>query len=746
MSNEIINTFQTFYDSKGNTLANGTISFFKNRTTDLETIFSDEDLTVAQANPYTLDANGRITGDVKYEGLRTLLIKTSTGATVRTDDDVSTTDPLTAATQSFDTINLAALENLKVDEIIQTLGYGAKGDGGAGLYKVVTAGTGVLDGGDYINSNPSGSFQLELVREPGLYRLRQWGAVGDSNGTGSGTDDTASFRAVAAALSDYETLDLQSGKFHLTGSIDFKKKFHITVKGYRDNCWVMFNHSEATGFDFYNGSYLDTDPETGQLFKVQRANLIQGINFYAFSSSSSLPATALKVRNCAESSVQQCRFIDCSTNAQLQWDQCWSSSIKNHNYFAVRENSTTNYGAPSNSSAGGEGVSVGTDSHNMEIASSRMRAGSPSFAYVGGDATVIHKNSIESGTTNGLEIANACTALEICNNYFEGGQIWDIVYEAAGTNFGHQIHNNFMHSTNSIWIKNECDTNGMTIANNGCFSNGTGVKLGSAIGFKGIRIVGNNFRDMTLAYDIPTTSFKTAGLSYPLNIMKINDTRMGTTPVKPGVYNSSLLEPIATWTTFTGTGTVGASTVNHSGVNMIEVAETGAGTYIASIDFKFDPTMKGEFVTINMPMITNAGTNVTVVLDDGVLPNTYTLNSNAVGSSAVDGVLYYLLSASATRIRIKLTVATALTVKTLIPSVRMGLHDDLKYKYATPEPLTTTSAALLDITNAVNTTGLKVEGYKMYNITTRLFVIAAGDTDGSAWVFEGTGNVAFQPV
>jgi len=92
MSNEIINPYQTFYDDSGIPLANGTISFLVNTTTTLGTIFSDEALTVAQANPYPLDAYGRIKGDVKYTGLRTLLIKTDLGATVRTIDNVTTTE------------------------------------------------------------------------------------------------------------------------------------------------------------------------------------------------------------------------------------------------------------------------------------------------------------------------------------------------------------------------------------------------------------------------------------------------------------------------------------------------------------------------------------------------------------------------------------------------------------------------------------------------------------------------------
>jgi hypothetical protein len=90
MSNEVINTYQQFLDATGGPLAAGTITFNINLTTTLDTIYSDEALTIAQSNPYTLDAAGRITGDVRYEGLKRLVIKDSSGATIRTIDNVAT--------------------------------------------------------------------------------------------------------------------------------------------------------------------------------------------------------------------------------------------------------------------------------------------------------------------------------------------------------------------------------------------------------------------------------------------------------------------------------------------------------------------------------------------------------------------------------------------------------------------------------------------------------------------------------
>lgn len=136
MSNEIINPYQTFYDDSGVPLANGTISFFVNTTAVLGTIFSDESLLVAQANPYTLDAFGRIVGDVKYTGLRTLLIKTDLGATVRTIDNMASSN--NQIDVEFNVLADAKSSDLVVGNVVSTNGYNTVDDGGHSIYEVMT--------------------------------------------------------------------------------------------------------------------------------------------------------------------------------------------------------------------------------------------------------------------------------------------------------------------------------------------------------------------------------------------------------------------------------------------------------------------------------------------------------------------------------------------------------------------------------------------------------------------------------
>ena len=142
MSNEIINPYQTFRDAAGQPLAAGTITFNDNLLTTKSTIYSDEALTVAQTNPYTLDAYGRIAGDVKYIGLKRLVIKTAAGGTVRTLDNVAASDGVSASkSRDFATLALAVASTEIADGDVLNLAERTTGNGGGGFWDVVLSST-----------------------------------------------------------------------------------------------------------------------------------------------------------------------------------------------------------------------------------------------------------------------------------------------------------------------------------------------------------------------------------------------------------------------------------------------------------------------------------------------------------------------------------------------------------------------------------------------------------------------------
>jgi hypothetical protein len=88
MSNNALNMQQQFLDSDGNPRAFGLVTFYNNKTTTKATIYSDELLTVPQSNPYELDANGILDGDVRYSGKLTVSVSNSDGSDVKPHDDV----------------------------------------------------------------------------------------------------------------------------------------------------------------------------------------------------------------------------------------------------------------------------------------------------------------------------------------------------------------------------------------------------------------------------------------------------------------------------------------------------------------------------------------------------------------------------------------------------------------------------------------------------------------------------------
>lgn len=95
--------------------------------------------------------------------------------------------------------DMVADTTLSIGDIIQTIGYTTKGDGGDNMYEVVAAGTGTDDGGSYIDLN---THQAQGLFPGNNYNVNQFGATGDGV-----TDDSA---AINNALAYAETVGKMS--------------------------------------------------------------------------------------------------------------------------------------------------------------------------------------------------------------------------------------------------------------------------------------------------------------------------------------------------------------------------------------------------------------------------------------------------------------------------------------------------------------------------------------------------------
>ena len=226
MSYNAINPYQTFYDTAGNVRAAGTATFYTNGTTTKASIYSDESLSTAQNNPYTLDANGRIAADVKFNGLLTLQLANFDGSDVVTTDNVSS-----LRSSVSNEADMAGLVAATQQGVVTLKGFHSAGDGGGGsFYWDSTQNQANHNGGTIIdpdNAADLGTWDasakttwftvgsgtgcwMRIFSEP--FNVQWFGATGDS-----ATDDWAAIQAVID--SGEKTIYLPGGGYSIESTL-----------------------------------------------------------------------------------------------------------------------------------------------------------------------------------------------------------------------------------------------------------------------------------------------------------------------------------------------------------------------------------------------------------------------------------------------------------------------------------------------------------------------------------------------
>jgi hypothetical protein len=208
MANDLINPFQRFDDKKEVALAGGGLRVRVNRTSTLGTAFSDSALTVAQSvNPYRLDIGGRVQGDLRWSGKRTVEVYNARDELIRTLNDVVTlVDTSTFAINAASVAAMVANTTLIVGDIVETQSYNASQNEGGARYEVVAAATGTADGFIYIDLATHQAKLLDQERNKNFYVA---GAVGDAT-----ADDSVPVQAV---LTVGGNIECANGSFLVDG-------------------------------------------------------------------------------------------------------------------------------------------------------------------------------------------------------------------------------------------------------------------------------------------------------------------------------------------------------------------------------------------------------------------------------------------------------------------------------------------------------------------------------------------------
>lgn len=229
--------------------------FFDTGTSNKRLTFSDKAGTIENANPVISDGDG-VFPDIFLDGTYKVVLQNKKGEQVGFGEADPVEGKSITNIDSHDTADEAAAEALIVGQTVQTLGRKTSGDGGAGLYEVVGDGTGIEDGGAFINSNPSGSFQLKLITS--RPNMIQWGVV-----EGGVTDNVTTLQAF---------FDAQVGKCYGAPG-EFLLSSVVT--------WPRFTEFEGSGYasqsNTFGTNFLHSG--TGECFRsVETINTTTSVN------------------------------------------------------------------------------------------------------------------------------------------------------------------------------------------------------------------------------------------------------------------------------------------------------------------------------------------------------------------------------------------------------------------------------------------------------------------------------------
>lgn len=155
-----------------------------------------------------------------------LLVDDVSKFSIGKDGAITSSDPLSQPNLYDDVASLVASTRTVVGDIVETLGYNAVGDGGGGIYEIVSAATGTADGGSFIDlTGITGQAELQ---HNNFIKAEQWGVQ-------FGVESSAAWQAAMYFAADLAPTTRQDTENAVTFSCETtvltKNILHITKTG-----------------------------------------------------------------------------------------------------------------------------------------------------------------------------------------------------------------------------------------------------------------------------------------------------------------------------------------------------------------------------------------------------------------------------------------------------------------------------------------------------------------------------------
>jgi len=490
---------------------------------------------------------------------------------------------------------LKAVDSTTSGQVLVT-GYFSSGDGGGGHYYFDSADTSTADNSGTVIVGDDGA-RWKLIFTDTL-SIKQFGSVGDNV-----IDDTAAINKAVTALQNFNTLYCPEGEYLVTGGINFRGKWNITILGEYRATFMMINHINADEtiptFDFDNA-----DDNSGQLY---RGITVKRIAFYPAIINATVPDFAMILTECPESWIEGCTFINCCDQFQLFMTSSWSTLVNKCYFTPHQDNLQIKMNALANANADGGCIKTGIEMNNMKITSCRIKNSANNVAVNLGtmDVCEISGNAIESNTAGGISIGGDIRALKIEQNYFEGSMgIGSIVYAGSGQSLSHYIGSNYFNQSGpSIVFTTTNIIQGLSIKYNYFDPDGDCIVFpsdGSAPAIDQLCIEHNFHQNVTNFLVIKQSNLRSTSLSFPANRISWNDnfaTGIGFRPYPDETLLKSDAIPTSPG------GTIAVSSISRLTIPMVDQRGVGDVFTMPAISPFNQQDIAGKIVTVDVGMI-----------------------------------------------------------------------------------------------------------------------------------------------